>query len=80
MVFEEVLYEMNSYFRVKDKKILLLVDNTPSHFNSYCSLAEQDEQDEDSTNKKIEPASIFGKIFVNELMNFKFYFIFSYKN
>lgn len=73
MVFEEVLYEMDSYFRAKDKKILLLVDNAPSHFNPHCSPAEQDEQDEDSTDEEIEPASTSGKIFVNELMNFEFY-------
>jgi hypothetical protein len=64
-VFEEVLCEMDSYFRAKDKKILLLVDNAPSHFNPHCSsaLEIEDEQDEDNTDEEIE----FGKIFVNLL-------------
>ncbi|CAB4475754.1 unnamed protein product [Rhizophagus irregularis] len=46
VVFKEVLYEMDSYFRAKNKKILLLVDNAPSHFNPNYSSAEQDEQNE----------------------------------
>src|ERR1044072_9482545 len=44
-VFKEVLCEMDSYFRAKNKKILLLVDNAPSHFNPNCLPAEQDVQD-----------------------------------
>ena len=62
VVFEEVLCEMDSYFRAKNKKILLLVDNAPSHFNPHCLPAKQDEQDEDNTDEEIETA---GKIFVN---------------
>jgi len=53
---------MNSYFRAKNKKILLLVDNTPSYFNSHYLSAVQDEQDEDNTDEEIETA---GKIFAN---------------
>ena len=56
---------MDSYFRAKNKKILLLVDNAPSHFNPHYLPAEQDdqdEQDEDNINEEIE---ITGKIFVN---------------
>src|SRR3954468_23984448 len=34
-VFEEVLRDMNSYFRMQDKIILLLVDNAPSHFDPH---------------------------------------------
>ena len=70
VVFEEVLCEMDSYFRAQDKKILLLVDNAPSHFNPHCSPAdieqdEPDEQDEDNTDEEIEPAaSTSGKIFL----------------
>jgi len=63
VVFKEVLCEMNSYFRAKNKKILLLVDNAPSHFNPNCLSAEQDEQDEDDTND--EEIEITGKNFVN---------------
>ncbi|CAB4384245.1 unnamed protein product [Rhizophagus irregularis] len=54
VIFKEVLCEMDNYFRAKNKKILLLVDNASSHFNLNCSSAEQDEQDEqdedDNTN------------------------------
>jgi hypothetical protein len=49
-VFEEVLREMDNYFRIQNKKILLLIDNAPSHFNPYSSSTlevEQDNQDED---------------------------------
>jgi hypothetical protein len=66
MVFKEVLCEMDSYFRAKNKKILLLVDNAPSHFNPNCSSAEQDEQDEqDEDNADDEEIETTGKIFVN---------------
>ena len=33
VIFEEVLLEIDSYFRAQNKKILLLVDNAPSYFN-----------------------------------------------
>jgi hypothetical protein len=51
LVFEEVLREMDNYFRIQDKKILLLIDNAPSHFNPCSSSTlgiEQDNQDEDN--------------------------------
>jgi hypothetical protein len=38
VVFEEVLLEMDSYFRAQNKKILLLVDNAPSYFDSHYSI------------------------------------------
>jgi hypothetical protein len=57
---------MDSYFRAKNKKILLLVDNAPSHFNPNCSSAEQDEQDEqDEDDTDDEEIETTGKIFVN---------------
>jgi hypothetical protein len=65
VIFKEVFCEINSYFKVKNKKILLLVDNASSYFNLNCSSVEQneqDEQDENNTNKEIETT---GKIFVN---------------
>ena len=34
-LFEEVLCHMDSYFRAQNKKILLLVDNAPSHFDPH---------------------------------------------
>ncbi len=44
-IFEEVFHYMNNHFRVQNKKILLLVDNTLSHFdphyNSLNIVAEQ---------------------------------------
>src|SRR5204863_473426 len=36
-VFEEVLREMDNRFRMQNKKILLLVDNAPSHFDPHYS-------------------------------------------
>lgn len=46
-VFEEVLRDMDNYFRVHDKKILLLIDNAPSHFDPHYRLPEQDENNEE---------------------------------
>src|SRR6266536_3007081 len=46
VVFEEDLLEMDSYFRAQNKKILLLVDNTPSHFDLHY-LINQDEDGAD---------------------------------
>jgi len=34
-IFEEVLRHMDNYFRAQNKKILLLVDNAPSHFDPH---------------------------------------------
>ena len=50
LVFEEVLREMDSHFRMQDKKILLLVDNAPSHFNPNCLTSEIDQDDDDNEN------------------------------
>ena len=58
LIFEEVLYDMNNYFRAQDKKILLLVDNAPSHFNPHYLSADQDEDEEN------EIASTSGKFAV----------------
>jgi len=33
-IFGEILQHLDKYFRAQDKKILLLVDNAPSHINS----------------------------------------------
>lgn len=56
-IFEEVLRELDSYFRAKNKKILLLIDNAPSHFDPNLS----NEQDEDSANEETEFASTSSK-------------------
>src|SRR3954469_14324887 len=58
-VFEEVLCEIDNHFRAQNKKILLLMDNTPSHFNSNYVQAEQDEDDD---NEEIEPALTSSKL------------------
>ena len=58
IVFEKVFSELDSYFRVKSKKILLLINNTPSHFDSNYL---PNKQDEDSANKKIEFTSTSSK-------------------
>jgi len=52
-VFEEVLREMDRRFRLQNKKILLLVDNAPSHFDPHYSLPlENDNDDDESFNGK----------------------------
>ena len=55
-VFEEVLREMDRRFRIQDKKILLLIDNTPSHFDPHYSPALEIEQndDDDASNGKFD--------------------------
>jgi len=58
MIFGKVLRELDSYFRVKNKKILLLIDNAPSHFDSNDL---PNEQDEDSTNEETEFTSTSSK-------------------
>jgi hypothetical protein len=58
-VFEEVLREMDSHFRAQNKKILLLIDNAPSHFDPHYLPpleVDQDENDEDDS------ASTSGKV------------------
>src|SRR5436190_17706427 len=57
VVFEEVLLEMDSYFRAQNKKILLLVDNAPSHFDPHHLI----NQDEDGADE-IDDESGFGKV------------------
>ena len=55
-VFEEVLREMDSRFRMQNKKILLLVDNAPSHFDPHYSpdseIEQNDDDEEESSNGK----------------------------
>jgi hypothetical protein len=58
LVFEEVLREMDSHFRMQDKKILLLVDNAPSHFNPNCLTSEIDQDDDDNENTSCKVYSI----------------------
>ncbi|CAB4401203.1 unnamed protein product [Rhizophagus irregularis] len=42
LVFKEVLREMDSHFRAQNKKILLLIDNAPSHFDpNYLPASEK---------------------------------------
>ncbi|CAB5315530.1 unnamed protein product [Rhizophagus irregularis] len=57
-VFEEVLREIDGYFRVQDKKILLLVDNVPSHFNPHYTpdleIEQNDDSDDESSNGKLD--------------------------
>ncbi|CAB4440967.1 unnamed protein product [Rhizophagus irregularis] len=59
-VFEEVLREMDSHFRAQNKKILLLIDNAPSHFDPNHLPASEVEQDEDNAiDEENESASTF---------------------
>ncbi len=57
-IFGEVLRELDSYFRAKNKKILLLIDNAPSHFNPNDL---PNEQDEDNANEETEFTSTSSK-------------------
>jgi len=57
-VFEKVFCELDSYFRAKSKKILLLINNALLYFDpNYLS----NEQDENSANEEIEFASTSNK-------------------
>ena len=58
IVFEKVFSELDSYFKAKSKKILLLIDNALSYFDSNYL---PNKQDEDSTNEEIEFASTSSK-------------------
>jgi len=68
-IFEEVLREIDNRFRAQDKKILLLVDNAPSHFNPHYSPPVEVDQDDDHDNDDDELPT-FGKFF--------FFFFFSF--
>ena len=43
IIFEEVLRKLDSYFRAKNKKIFLLINNVLSHFNPHYLPTKQDE-------------------------------------
>ena len=68
-IFEEVLREIDNRFRAQDKKILLLVDNAPSHFNPHYSPPVEVDQDDDHDDDDDELPT-FGKFF--------FFFFFSF--
>jgi len=47
-----VLLDMDRHFRLQNKKILLLIDNVPSHFDSnYHPPAEEDDNNNDNDNE-----------------------------
>ena len=47
-IFIEWLHNLDNYFRVVDRKILLLIDNAGSHFNSkVLNLSEEENDDND---------------------------------
>ena len=48
-IFIEWLHNLDNYFRVVDRKILLLIDNAGSHFNSKV-LNLSDEENDDNGN------------------------------
>ena len=56
LVFKKVFHEMNSHFKMQNKKILLLVDNIPSYFDSHylsdSEIKQNDDDDEESSNGK----------------------------
>ena len=57
-VFRKVFHELDSYFRAKSKKILLLIDNVLSHFDpNYLP----NEQNKDSANEEIKFTSTSSK-------------------
>ena len=61
-IFEEVLREIDNRFRAQDKKILLLVNNALSHFNSHYSPPVEVDQDDDHDDDDDELPT-FGKFF-----------------
>ena len=50
-VFEEVLREIDSRFRFQNKKVLLLVDNAPLHFDPHYSPPLENDQSSDDDNE-----------------------------
>ena len=46
IIFYQVLLDIDKYFKLKDKKILLLIDNVPSHFDLNYRLSDDDEIEE----------------------------------
>ncbi|PKY50299.1 hypothetical protein RhiirA4_466704 [Rhizophagus irregularis] len=48
-IFEEVLLDMDRHFRLQNKRILLLIDNTPSHFDLNYYPLEDEMEDLEST-------------------------------
>ena len=45
-IFIEWLHNLDNYFRVVDRKILLLIDNAGSHFNSKVLNLSEEENDD----------------------------------
>ncbi len=63
-LFEEVLHELDSCFKVQDKKILLLVDNASSYFNPYyLSGMEINQNDSDDNESSISDKFFFSFFF-----------------
>ncbi len=58
LVFEEVFCKMDNCFRAQNKKILPLVDNAPSHFNSHSPALETD-QDKEDENESFTTGKIY---------------------
>ncbi|CAB4400822.1 unnamed protein product [Rhizophagus irregularis] len=48
-IFEEVLLDMDRHFRLQNKRILLLIDNAPSHFDLNYHPPEYEMEDLEST-------------------------------
>ncbi|CAG8779254.1 2983_t:CDS:2, partial [Rhizophagus irregularis] len=48
-IFEEVLLDMDRHFRLQNKRILLLIDNAPSHFDPNYHPPEDEMEDLEST-------------------------------
>ncbi|GBB98221.1 hypothetical protein RclHR1_31720001 [Rhizophagus clarus] len=46
IIFEEVLQEIDNYFKAQNKKILLLIDNAPSHFDPHFFQDDDDKNNE----------------------------------
>ncbi|CAG8599063.1 9277_t:CDS:2, partial [Scutellospora calospora] len=54
------LHQLDYYFRIKDQKILLLLDNTASHFDSNEEYTDQDKASSASENVYIELSNSIG--------------------
>ena len=68
-LFEEILHELDSRFKVQDKKILLLVDNASSYFNPYYLSGMKIDQDNSDDNELSISDKFFFSFFFNMLIN-----------
>ena len=83
LLFEDVLDTLNKIFKAQDKKILLLVDNAPSHFDPHDKQDNNDNESDEQDNFGEEGSTLarlrgnFQKNYakMSKLTHGKYYFI-----